>query len=107
VAGTGNPFFTTDTAAALRASEIKAEVIMKATKVDGIYSADPMKDKSAKKYDHITFMDVLRENLKVMDSTAISMCMDNSLPIHVFNLMQEGNIKKAVLGEKIGTLVTE
>ena len=106
VAGTGNPFFTTDTAAALRASEIKAEVIMKATKVDGIYSADPMKDKSAKKYDRITFMDVLRENLKVMDSTAISMCMDNSLPIHVFNLMQEGNIRKAVLGEDIGTLVT-
>jgi len=107
VAGTGNPFFTTDTAAALRASEIKAEVIMKATKVDGIYSADPMKDKNAKKYDRITFMDVLRKNLKVMDSTAISMCMDNSLPIHVFNLMQEGNIKKAVLGENIGTLVTE
>ncbi len=105
VAGTGNPFFTTDTAAALRASEIKAEVIMKATKVDGIYSADPMKDKNARKYDHLTFMDVLKENLKVMDSTAISMCMDNSLPIHVFNLMQEGNIKRAVLGEKIGTLV--
>jgi Uridylate kinase len=80
---------------------------MKATKVDGIYSADPMKDKNAKKYDRITFMDVLRENLKVMDSTAISMCMDNCLPIHVFNLMQEGNIKKAVLGENIGTLVTE
>lgn len=107
VSGTGNPFFTTDTAAALRASEIKAEVIMKATKVDGIYSADPMKDKSAKKYDRITFMEVLRKNLKVMDSTAISMCMDNSLPIHVFNLMQAGNIKKAVLGENIGTLVTE
>ncbi len=106
VAGTGNPFFTTDTAAALRASEIKAQVIMKATKVDGIYSADPMKDPLAKKYDRLKFMDVLRENLKVMDSTAISMCMDNELPIHVFNLMQEGNIKKAVLGEDIGTLVT-
>jgi uridylate kinase len=106
VAGTGNPFFTTDTAAALRASEIKAQVIMKATKVDGIYSADPMKDPSAKKYDKLKFMDVLRENLKVMDSTAISMCMDNDLPIHVFNLMQDGNIKKAVLGDDIGTLVT-
>ena len=106
VAGTGNPFFTTDTAAALRASEIKAQVIMKATKVDGIYSADPMKDPLAKKYDKLKFMDVLRENLKVMDSTAISMCMDNDLPIHVFNLMQEGNIKKAVLGDDIGTLVT-
>ena len=105
VAGTGNPFFTTDTAAALRASEIKAEVIMKATKVDGIYSADPMKDPSARKYDKLKFMDVLKDNLKVMDSTAISMCMDNDLPIHVFNLMQEGNIKKAVLGENIGTLV--
>ncbi len=106
VAGTGNPYFTTDTAAALRASEIKADIIMKATKVDGIYTADPMKDKDAKKYDTIRFMEVLNKDLKVMDSTAISMCMDNNLPILVFNLNKKGNIKKAVLGEKIGTLVS-
>jgi len=106
VAGTGNPFFTTDTAAALRASEIKAEIIMKATKVDGVYTADPMKDKKAKKYETLRFIDVLNQDLKVMDSTAISMCMDNNLPILVFNLTKEGNIKKAVLGEKIGTIVS-
>jgi len=106
VAGTGNPYFTTDTAAALRASEIKADIIMKATKVDGIYTADPMKDKKAKKYDTLRFIDVLNQDLKVMDSTAISMCMDNSLPILVFNLLKKGNIKKAVLGEAIGTIVS-
>ena len=106
VAGTGNPYFTTDTAAALRASEIKAEIIMKATKVDGIYTADPMKDKKAKKYDKLRFIDVLNQDLKVMDSTAISMCMDNSLPILVFNLLKKGNIKRAVLGEDIGTIVS-
>lgn len=106
VAGTGNPFFTTDTAAALRASEIKAEIIMKATKVDGVYSADPFKDKNAKKYDKLKFIEVLNQDLKVMDSTAISMCMDNSLPILVFNLNQTGNIKKAALGEAIGTIVS-
>jgi uridylate kinase len=106
VAGTGNPFFTTDTAAALRASEIKAEIIMKATKVDGVYTSDPMKDKKAKKYETLRFIDVLNQDLKVMDSTAISMCMDNNLPILVFNLIKKGNIKKAVLGEKIGTIVS-
>ncbi|MCR4336268.1 MAG: UMP kinase [Candidatus Omnitrophica bacterium] len=105
VAGTGNPYFTTDTAAALRAAEINADVILKATKVDGVYSADPMKDKSAKKFESLPFIDVLKNNLKVMDSTAISMCMDNNLPIIVFDLLKEGNIKRVILGEKIGTLV--
>ena len=106
VAGTGNPYFTTDTAAALRASEIKADIIMKATKVDGVYTADPMKDKTAKKYNKLRFIDVLNQDLKVMDSTAISMCMDNNLPILVFNLLKKGNIKRAVLGEDIGTIVS-
>ena len=106
VAGTGNPYFTTDTAAALRATEIKAEIIMKATKVDGVYNADPMKVKDAKKYTKLKFIDVLNQDLKVMDSTAISMCMDNSLPILVFNLTKKGNIKRAVLGENIGTIVS-
>ncbi|MBF0569499.1 MAG: UMP kinase [Candidatus Omnitrophica bacterium] len=106
VAGTGNPYFTTDTAAALRATEIKAEIIMKATKVDGVYTADPMKDKKAKKYEKLRFIEVLNQDLKVMDSTAISMCMDNNLPILVFNLNKKGNIKKAVLGENIGTIVS-
>ncbi|MDP2652633.1 MAG: UMP kinase [Candidatus Omnitrophota bacterium] len=105
VAGTGNPYFTTDTAAALRAAEIDADVIMKATKVDGVYTADPMKDKTAKKFQELRFIDVLKKNLKVMDATAISMCMDNNLPIVVFDLLKPGNIKKAVLGEKIGTIV--
>ncbi len=105
VAGTGNPYFTTDTAATLRATEINCDVIMKATKVDGVYTADPVKDKSAKKYDEVRFIDVLKKNLKVMDATAISMCMENNLPIIVFNLLKKGNIKKAVYGEKIGTLV--
>ena len=105
-AGTGNPYFTTDTAAALRAMEIGAEVIMKATKVDGVYSADPVKDPSAVKYDRLSYLDVLQRNLKVMDATAISLCMDNNLPIIVFNLNVPGNIKKIVLGETVGTLVT-
>ena len=105
VAGTGNPYFTTDTTAALRAAEMDADVIMKATKVDGVYSADPLKDKSAKKYDELKFIDVLKDNLKVMDATAVSMCRDNNLPIIVFNLLKAGNIKRAVLGEKIGTIV--
>ncbi len=105
VAGTGNPYFTTDTAAALRAKELGSDVILKATKVDGIYTADPLKDKSAKKYKNIKFIDALKQNLKVMDATAISMCMDYNLPIVVFNLLKKGNIKKAVLGEKIGTVV--
>lgn len=105
VAGTGNPYFTTDTAAALRAKEIGAEVILKATKVDGVYSADPMKDKTAKKFSSLKFIDVLNKDLKVMDATAISMCMDNNLPIVVFDLTKVGNIKKAVFGQKIGTTV--
>lgn len=104
-AGTGNPYFTTDTAASLRAMEIDAEVILKATKVDGIYSADPMKDASAKKYDTLTYIDVLKRGLSIMDSTAISLCMDNSLPIVVFNLRGKGNIRKILEGKKIGTLV--
>jgi uridylate kinase len=105
VAGTGNPFFTTDTTAALRAAEMEADVIMKATKVDGIYSADPMVDKNAKKFPELKFIDVLKKKLKVMDLTAISMCMDNNVPIVVFDINKPGNIKRAVLGEKIGTIV--
>ena len=106
VAGTGNPYFTTDTAAALRSKEINADVILKATKVDGIYTADPFTQKSAKKYKKLKFIDVLKRKLKVMDSTAISMGMDHNLPIVVFNLKQEGNIKRVVLGEPIGTMVS-
>lgn len=104
-AGTGNPYFTTDTAAALRAMEIGAEVILKATKVDGVYSSDPVKDPKAIKYDTITYLDVLKKGLAVMDSTAISLCMDNNLPIIVFNVRQKGNIKKIISGKSIGTLV--
>jgi uridylate kinase len=104
-AGTGNPYFTTDTAAGLRAMEIGAEVIFKATKVDGIFDADPLKNAGAKKYGELTYIEVLNRGLKVMDSTAISLCMDNQLPILVFNLLVRGNIKKAVCGERIGTLV--
>lgn len=105
VAGTGNPYFTTDTAAALRAMEIRADAILKATKVDGVYSADPLKVKGAKKFGKLKYIDVLKKSLKVMDATAISLCMDNKLPIVVFNLTKEGNIKRVVLGEKIGTVV--
>jgi uridylate kinase len=105
VAGTGNPFFTTDTAAALRAMEINADAILKATKVDGVYSADPLKVKGAKRFDRLKYIDVLKKNLKVMDATAISLCMDNKLPIIVFNFTKVGNIKRIVLGEKIGTIV--
>ena len=104
-AGTGNPYFTTDTAASLRAMEIHAEVILKATKVDGIYTADPKKDPSAKRYKSLSYLDVLKDELKVMDSTAISLCMDNDLPLVVFDLTRKGNITRAVLGEDIGTLV--
>lgn len=104
-AGTGNPYFTTDTAAALRAMEIGAEVILKATKVDGVYSSDPIKNLKAKKYNTVSYIEVLKKGLGVMDSTAISLCMDNSLPIVVFNLRGKGNIKKVVEGKKIGTLV--
>jgi uridylate kinase len=105
-AGTGNPYFTTDTAAALRAMEIKADVIMKATKVDGIYTADPLKDPSARRYDRISYLEVLEQRLEVMDATAISLCMDNRLPILVFDLRTAGNLRRAVLGESIGSTVT-
>ena len=105
-AGTGNPYFTTDTAAALRAMEMKAEVILKATKVDGIYTADPVKHPDATRYDRISYLQVLQERLQVMDATAISLCMDNKLPILVFNLKTPGNIRRVVMGEAIGTLVT-
>jgi uridylate kinase len=104
-AGTGNPYFTTDTAAALRAMEIKADVILKGTKVDGIYTADPMLDKTATKYDDISYLNVLERRLKVMDTTAISLCMDNKLPIVVFNLRTAGNVRRVIMGEPVGTTV--
>ncbi len=104
-AGTGNPFFTTDTAAALRAMEIGAEVILKATKVDGVYDADPMIVPTAARFTDLSYIEVLKRNLKVMDATAISLCMDNDLPIMIFNLNEEGNVVRAVCGEPIGTLV--
>jgi uridylate kinase len=104
--GTGNPYFTTDTTASLRAMEIGAEVILKATKVTGVYDADPMKNREAKMYGRLSYIEVLNKELKVMDSTAISLCMDNHLPIVVFNLMEKGNIKRVVCGEEIGTLVS-
>ena len=106
-AGTGNPYFTTDSAAALRAMEVKAEVILKATQVDGIYSADPKKDPKARKFDSISYLEVLEKGLKVKDATAISLCMDNRLPIIVFDLGVRGNIMRAVMGEKIGSIVKE
>jgi uridylate kinase len=105
-AGTGNPFFSTDTAAALRAMEIKADVILKATKVDGIFTADPMLEPDATRFDKISYLQVLEQGLQVMDATAISLCMDNKLPIVVFNLLTPGNIKRAIVGEPIGSLVT-
>ena len=105
-AGTGNPYFTTDTAAALRAMEVRAEVILKATKVDGIYTADPVKYPEATRYDRVTYLQVLQERLQVMDATAISLCMDNKLPIIVFNLRVPGNIRRVVMGETVGTMVT-
>lgn len=104
-AGTGNPYFTTDTAAALRAMEINADAILKATKVDGVYDRDPMVHKKARKFSELTYIDVLQKNLKVMDATAISLCMDNLLPIVVFNLTKRGNVVRVVMGEKIGTVV--
>jgi uridylate kinase len=104
VAGTGNPYFTTDTAAALKAVEIHADAVLKATKVDGVYSADPFKVKNAKKFGTLKYIDVLKKGLKVMDATAVTLCMDNKLPIVVFSL-QPGNIKRIILGEKIGTIV--
>ena len=104
-AGTGNPYFTTDTAASLRAMEIGAEVILKATKVDGVYSADPRKDKSATRFSQLTYLEILRMGLQVMDATATSLCMDHGLPIIVFDLTRRGNIKKVVCGAEIGTIV--
>ncbi len=106
-AGTGNPYFSTDTAAALRAMEVKAEIILKATKVDGIYDDDPVKNPKAKKINSITYLEVLQQGLRVMDSTAISLCMDNHLPIIVYDLKRKGNLRGIVLGERIGTLVKE
>jgi uridylate kinase len=104
-AGTGNPYFTTDTAASLRAMEVGAEVILKGTKVDGVYSADPKKDPNATRFTELTYIDVLKKSLQVMDATAISLCMDNSLPIIVFDVTTDGNVKKVVFGESIGTIV--
>lgn len=104
--GTGNPYFTTDTAAALRAVEIEAEAVLKATKVDGVYSADPKKDKAAKKFDKLTFMDSIKQRLKVMDTTALTLCMENRMPVVVFDLAVKGNIARAVAGQKVGTLIT-
>ncbi len=103
--GTGNPYFTTDTAAALRAIEINADIILKATKVDGVYSDDPIKNKKAKKFNQLSYIEVVNKNLKVMDRTAVTLCMENNLPIVVFDLFKKGNIKKVIQGEKIGTLV--
>ena len=105
-AGIGNPFFSTDTAASLRAMEIKADVLLKGTKVEGVYNADPVLVKDAVKYDEITYMEILRQGLKVMDLTAVSLCKDNNLPMIIFNMNQPGNIKRVVLGEKVGSLVT-
>jgi uridylate kinase len=107
VAGTGNPYFSTDTTAALRASEINADVILKATKVDGVYDSDPKKNPKAKRFAKVSYIDALRLRLKVMDSTAFSLCMDNNVPIIVFDMFKKGNLKRVALGEKVGTLVTE
>jgi uridylate kinase len=104
-AGTGNPFFTTDTAAALRAMEVKAEVILKGTKVDGVYDTDPLIHKKAKRFEKLSYLEVLQRGLKIMDAPAISLCMDNHLPIIVFNLTEKGNIKRVVLGQKVGTVI--
>lgn len=104
--GTGNPYFTTDTTASLRAMEVGAEVILKATKVHGVYDADPLKSSQAKMYEQLTHMELLSKELKIMDSTAVSLCMDNRLPIVVFNILEKGNIRKVISGEKIGTLVS-
>jgi uridylate kinase len=106
-AGTGNPYFTTDTAATLRAQEIAAEVLLKATKVDGIYDADPMADPNARMVNNVTYLDVLKQQLKVMDSTAVSLAMDNKLPVIVFNLRVEGNLRRVVCGENVGTRIKE
>ncbi len=104
--GTGNPYFSTDTAASLRATEVHADVILKGTKVDGVYDSDPKKNPNAVRFDALSYIDVLKKGLKVMDATAISMCMDNKMPVVVFNMFQKGNLKKVVMGEKIGTTVS-
>jgi uridylate kinase len=106
-AGIGNPYFTTDTTAALRALEVKAEAILKATKVDGVYDSDPTGNPDAKKFDSLTYLEVLQKELKAMDATAVSLCMDNHIPIIVFNLSDPDNIRKAILGQKIGTIITQ
>ena len=103
--GTGNPYFTTDTAASLRANEMGAEVILKATKVDGVYSSDPMIEKNATKFTSLSYLDIIKKGLKIIDSTAVSLCMDNNIPIVIFNLSKKGNIKRILLGKKVGTLV--
>jgi uridylate kinase len=105
--GTGNPYFSTDTAAALRAMEVKAEIILKATKVDGIYDSDPKKNPKAKKFDSLTYKQVLQKGLRVMDTTAISLCMENALPIIVYDMKRKGNLKRILTGEKLGTIVKE
>jgi uridylate kinase len=105
VAGTGNPYFTTDTAAALRSIEIEAEILLKGTKVEGVYSCDPLKDKNAKLFKSLNYMEVINKGLKIMDTTAVTLCMENNLPILVFNFMKKGNLKKAILGKSIGTLL--
>jgi uridylate kinase len=105
--GTGNPYFSTDTAAALRAMEIKAEIILKATKVDGIYDADPTTHPGAKRFERLSYIEVLKRGLKVMDTTAISLCMDNRMPIVVYDLSRKGNLRRIVMGEKVGTIVEE
>jgi len=107
VAGTGNPFFTTDTAAALRAAEIKAEVLLKATKVDGVYSADPLKDKNAVRYDELSYLAIIDKGLSVMDATAITLCMVNHIPIRIFNIFKKGNLRRVIMGESIGSLIKE
>lgn len=104
-AGTGNPFFTTDTAAALRAAELSCDVLLKATKVDGVYTADPKRDRTARRYDELTYMDVIKGDLRIMDGTAITMCMENRLPVVVFNLLEEGNLERVVRGERLGTRI--
>lgn len=104
-AGTGNPYFTTDTAAALRAMELKADAVLKATRVDGVYDADPLKDPNAKRFKRLTYMDVLKRDLRVMDATAVSLCMDNSIPILVFKMAESGNMRRAIMGEDVGTVV--
>ncbi len=106
-AGTGNPYFSTDTAAALRAMEVKADIILKGTKVDGIYDKDPLQHPDARRFDELSYLEVLQKGLRVMDTTAISLCMDNRLPIIVYNLKQKGNLRRIVTGEKVGTLVKE